>query len=86
MKAKSCNALLSMLQICIHRYTKSVLRCIFLILDTCHRDILYFREQKCEDPWLFFEASIGPRAKKLGNTGIDHQRVSLYTVFYWFIY
>jgi len=41
--------------------------------DTCHQDILYFLEQKYEDPWLFFEASRGLRAKKLVNTGIDHQ-------------
>jgi len=62
--------------------------------DTCHQDILYFLEQKYEDPWLFFEASRGLRAKKVGkhwyrpsefpyirelvNTGIDHQRVFLH--------
>jgi hypothetical protein len=33
-------------------------------LDTCHPDILYFREQGCEYPWLFFDAKRGPRAKK----------------------
>ena len=28
---------------------------------------LYLREQGCEDLWLFFEAKMGPRAKKFGK-------------------
>jgi hypothetical protein len=36
------------------------------------------REQGCEDPWLFFEAKRGLRAKKksLGNTGLRHHTPS----------
>jgi hypothetical protein len=44
---------------------KSVLRYNVLILDTYHPDTLYLREQRCENPWLFFEAKRGPRAEKL---------------------
>jgi hypothetical protein len=32
-----------------------------------HPDILYLREQGCEDPLLFFEAKRGPRANKFGG-------------------
>jgi len=32
---------------------------------------LCLREQGRVDSWLFFEAEWGPRAKRLGNTGID---------------
>jgi hypothetical protein len=63
MNARSCNALLNVLLICIHRYIKSVFRYIFLIFDTCYRVILYSLEQKCDGPWLFFEANRGQRAK-----------------------
>ena len=63
-KVKSCNALLRMLLLCFRSYLTSVLRYKFLILDTCHPDALYLREQGCEDPWLFFEAKRGPRANK----------------------
>jgi hypothetical protein len=31
---------------------------------------VYLREQGCEDPWLFFEAKRGPRAKEFGNAGL----------------
>ena len=50
-------------------YLKSVLRYTFLILDTYHPDTiyLYLREQGCEDPWLYFEAKRGARAKKFGK-------------------
>jgi len=27
----------------------------------------YLREHECEDPWLFFEAKRGPRAKTFGE-------------------
>jgi len=50
-KAKSCNALLRMLLVCISIYLKSVLRYTFLILDTYHPDTIYVREQGREDPW-----------------------------------
>ena len=53
-----------MLLVCVRIYLKSVLRYKFLTLDIYHPDILYLREQGCEDPWLFFEAKRGPRAKK----------------------
>ena len=49
----------------IRSYLKSVLRYIFLILDTYHPDTLC--EQECEDPWLFFEAKRGPGAKRFGK-------------------
>jgi hypothetical protein len=45
-------------------HLKSVLRYKFLILDTCHPDTPYLREQGCEDPSLFFEAKRGPLAQK----------------------
>jgi hypothetical protein len=64
---KSCDALLRMLLLCIRNYLKSVLRYNFQILDTYHPDILYLREEGCEDPWLFFEDKRGPRAKTFGK-------------------
>jgi len=36
-------------------------------LNTCHLHTLYLCEQGCEDPWLFFEAKVDPRAKKFGK-------------------
>jgi hypothetical protein len=56
-----------MLLVCIHSYLKSVLRYKFLDLDTYLPDILYLRDQGCEDPLLFFEAKRGPPAKKFGK-------------------
>jgi len=41
----------------------------FLIFDTYHPDTLYLREQRCDDPWVLFEAKSAPRARGLGNTG-----------------
>jgi len=64
MKVKSYNAVLHMLLVCIGSYLKSVLRIKFLILDTCHPDHLYFCEQGCEDPWLFYADQRGTRTKK----------------------
>jgi hypothetical protein len=66
-KVKSCNAFLRMLLVCIHSYLKSVLRYKFLILNTYHPDTLYLCVQRCEDPWLFFEAKRGPSAKTFGK-------------------
>jgi hypothetical protein len=43
------------------------MRYTFLILGTYHPDTLHLREQGCGDPWLFFEAKKGPRAKKFGK-------------------
>ena len=60
-KAKSSNASLHMLMVCIRNYLKSVLRYKFVILDAYHPETP--REQGCEDPWLFFEDKSGPRAK-----------------------
>ena len=51
----------------IRSYVKSVLRCKFLILDTYHLDTLYLHEQLCEDPWLFFKTTRGPRVKMFGK-------------------
>jgi hypothetical protein len=51
----------SALLVCIRRYLKSVLRYKCLTLDTYHPDTL--QEQRCEQPWLFFEAKTGPRGK-----------------------
>ena len=34
-----------------------------LILGTYHPDTLHLVEQGCENPWLFFEAKMGPQAK-----------------------
>jgi hypothetical protein len=50
----------SLEKICIFQY-------IFLILGTYHPDILYLCEQGCEDPWIFYEAKRGPRAKTFGQ-------------------
>ena len=38
-------------------YKKSVLRYKFLIFGVYHLDILYLREQGCEDSWLLFEVT-----------------------------
>jgi hypothetical protein len=48
----------------IHSYLKSVLRCKFLILGTCNPDSLHLREQRCQDPWLFYLVKWDPLAKK----------------------
>jgi hypothetical protein len=47
---KSCNGLLHMLLVSIRSYLKSVMRLIFLILNTEHPGPLYLGEQGCEDP------------------------------------
>ena len=51
-----------MLLVCVSVYLKEVLRYKFVILDTYRPDIVYFREQGCEEPWLIFEAKTDPRA------------------------
>jgi len=56
-----------MLPVCIGSYLMSVLRYKFSILDSYHPDTLYLRERGCENPWLFFEAKGGPRAKQFGK-------------------
>jgi hypothetical protein len=61
-RVKSCNALLRMLVVCIRSYLKAALNYKFLILDIYHPDNLLV--QRCEDPWLFFEAKRGPPAEK----------------------
>jgi hypothetical protein len=53
-----------MLLVCISIYLKSVLRYKFLILDIYHPYTLHLCEQRCEEPWLFFEAKRDPRANK----------------------
>jgi len=57
-----------MLPVWIRCYLKSVLRYNLLILDNYHPDTLCLRVQGCDDPWLFFEAKSGPRAKPFGLT------------------
>jgi len=47
-KVKSCNALLRVLPVCVGNYLKSVVRNKFIILNACHSDSLYLREQGCE--------------------------------------
>ena len=56
--------------VCIRSYHKSVLRYTFLSLGTYLPDTLYLRQRGCEDPWLFFEAKRGHRAKILDNTAV----------------
>jgi hypothetical protein len=63
-EVKSCNALLSMLLVCISICLVSVLRYTFLILGTYHPDIICLCKQGCETPWVFFEAKRGPQKKK----------------------
>jgi hypothetical protein len=53
---KSCNTLLHMLLVCIHSSLKSFLTYQCLVLDTKHLGTVYLREQRYEDPWLFFES------------------------------
>jgi hypothetical protein len=56
-----------MLLVCISSCVKSVLKYKFLILGTYHPKTPNLRELSCMDPWLFFEAKRGPRAKKFGK-------------------
>jgi hypothetical protein len=71
-RVKSRDALLRGLLVCVGSYLKSVLSYKFLILDTCHPGILYLREQRCLDPWLFFEAKKGSASNRVsGNTELD---------------
>jgi hypothetical protein len=51
----------------VRSYLKSVLRYIFLILDTYHLDNLYLREQGCENSRLFFKSQKGPASKTFGK-------------------
>jgi hypothetical protein len=46
----------------------------FLIFDTYLPDILYLREQRYEDPYLFFEAKRDPRAKDMESSGLDYNQ------------
>jgi len=57
----------TMLLVCIRSYLKSVLRYKFLILGTYHPYTLNLHEQRCEVPWLCFEAKKSPRAKEFGK-------------------
>ena len=57
-----------MLLVCIRSYLKLVLRYKNLIWDCTHPDILYLREQRCEDPWLFFQGKLGPANKNVWKT------------------
>ena len=66
-KAKSCNAALRMLLVCISIHLKSFLRYTVLILDTYHPDTIEVRGQGLEDPRLFFEAKKGPRGTMFGQ-------------------
>jgi hypothetical protein len=48
-------------------YLKPVLRYTCLILNAYYPDTLFLREQRCEDPWLFFEGKLVRKQKRLGN-------------------
>ena len=63
---------------CVSTYLKSVLRYKFLIFDTYHPPTLYLCEQWCEEPWLFFAAKRGPRAKYFGKHWFKGYRKSLF--------
>ena len=67
-KVRSCSTLLHMLLARVRSYLQSVMRYKYLNLNTYHPATVYWCEKGCEDPWLFFEAKRGPRAKRLGNT------------------
>ena len=68
-KVKSCNSLLCIPLSCICSYQNSVVRYIFLILETSHLDILYLCEQGCEDSWFFFfRSQKGSASKKFWET------------------
>ena len=58
--------MLRLLLACIRCHLKSVLRLIFLILDTRHPDTLYLCEQESEDPRLF---------------NYTHQQIHIYVLF-----
>jgi len=60
-----------MLQVRVRSYLTSALRYKSLISNTYHPDILYLREQGCEDPWLFFEAKKGSQTKEFGNPVLE---------------
>jgi hypothetical protein len=45
----SCNALLHMNLVFVFSHLKSAPRYKFLILDTCHPDTIYLRQQECEN-------------------------------------
>lgn len=51
----------------IHSYLQSLIRYIFLILDTNHLDT-YLCAQGCKDLWLLFKAKRVCQQKSLGNT------------------
>jgi hypothetical protein len=55
----------------MYSYLVSKLISEFVIFDTTHPDTQYLREQGCDDPWVLFEARLGPRARGLGNTGLS---------------
>jgi hypothetical protein len=59
------NALLHMLQVCSGNCLNFVLRYKFLIVCISHSDISCLLEQRCEDPWLFFEAKNGPTSGRI---------------------
>jgi len=55
-------------------YLKSILRYKILIFYIYHLS-LYLRGQECEHSWLFFEAKMGPRPRKLGKHCLKGMRV-----------
>jgi len=56
-----------MLLVCIRSNLNPVLRYKYLILDTYHPETLTLREQRCEEPWLFFEVKWDPTAITFGK-------------------
>jgi hypothetical protein len=83
-KIKSTNALLRMLLECISIYLKNSYEIWFLILDTHHPDALCLHEHGCEDPWLYFEATRGMRAKMFGGNTVLHSFISGKISSYWY--
>jgi len=69
-----------MLLVCICSYVNSVLRYMFLIFYAYCSDTLYLHEQGNEDPWLFFKARRGPRAKSSENTVLEEKKVHIICV------
>jgi len=53
-----------MLLVCIRTYLKSVLRCKFSVLGTCHLDTIHLHKQGYDYAILFFKAKRGTREKK----------------------
>ena len=67
-KVQSCNVPLCMLLLRDRSYLKSFLRYKSLILDVYHPDILYLREQRFQDPCVFFYSKKWSTIKRVCET------------------